>query len=335
MKKTILVRLLVTAALLTALAPITIRAASLNLYASVNGDSSGRNGNGDGSIFEYTPTGTQSTFASGLDHPRGLAVDSTGNLFAGTYNNVNGTVLKFTPGGVTSNFGGVGNLQPEGVVTDSAGNVYVMAVNESNPTFAGTIVKFTPGGARSTFGSTPGQSFGLAFNSAGNLFAADYTDKTIFEYTPGGTRSTFVSGSGVFGSNGPLGLAFNSAGNLFVSVNNGTSGGEILEFTPGGTESTFAATGVDLPRGLAFDSLDNLFVAELGNGTISEFSPLGVESTFATGVGNASGNGGPEYLTFGPARGPAGPNVPDSGSTFVLFAMTTSGLLWGRRMVKA
>jgi hypothetical protein len=325
MKKTILVRVVFTGAVMAAaLAPITVRATSFPLYASVNGDSTG-NANGHGSISEFTPTGTQSTFASGLNQPRGLAFDSTSNLFAGTYDNVNGTVLKFTPGGTQSNFGSTDTLQPEGVVRDSAGNVYVMAIDFSSPTLASTIFEFTPGGTRSTFGSSPGQSFGLAFNSAGDLFAADATDSTIFEYTPGGTRTTFASGVGASTGSGPIGLAFNSAGNLFVSVTNGISGGEILEFTPGGTESTFAATGLDLPRGLAFDSAGNLFVAELGNGTISEFTPGGVESTFATGVGNASGNGGPEFLAFA---------TPDSGSTLILFTIGTLGLVCVRRIVK-
>ncbi len=33
------------------------------------------------SIYEYTPNGTKSTFASGLSDTRGLAFDSSGNLF--------------------------------------------------------------------------------------------------------------------------------------------------------------------------------------------------------------------------------------------------------------
>ena len=46
-----------------------------NLYVSAQSPA-------DHAIFEYTPTGTQSTYASGLDIPRGLAFDSIGNLFA-------------------------------------------------------------------------------------------------------------------------------------------------------------------------------------------------------------------------------------------------------------
>lgn len=39
-----------------------------------------------GSINEYTPGGTQSTFASGLNGPSGVAFDSSGDLFVATLN---------------------------------------------------------------------------------------------------------------------------------------------------------------------------------------------------------------------------------------------------------
>ena len=129
-----------------------------------------------------------------------------------------------------------------------------------------------------------------------------------------------------FGPNGsPTGqLAFDSAGNLFVSTTTGNPGSDsILEFTPGGVESTFA-TGLTSPRGLAFDSTGNLFVTEnipgqLGD--ILEFTPGGIETVFASGLSN------PQFLTFGPARGPAGPNLPDSGSTFGFLSVALATLI--------
>jgi hypothetical protein len=108
----------------------------------------------------------------------------------------------------------------------------------------GNIYEITPGGARSTFASGLTRPFGLAFNSAGNLFEADYDSGNIYEFTPGGARSTFASGL-----TRPFGLAFNSAGNLFEAD---YDSGNIYEFTPGGTQSTFASPGIDGPIGLAF-----------------------------------------------------------------------------------
>ena len=49
-----------------------------NLYVSAHRPQS----DGGHAILEFTPSGTQSTYASGLLFPRGLAFDSIGNLFA-------------------------------------------------------------------------------------------------------------------------------------------------------------------------------------------------------------------------------------------------------------
>jgi hypothetical protein len=73
----------------------------------------------------------------------------------------------------------------------------------------------------------------------------------------------------------------------------------ILKFTSGGAEST-CATGLTNPRGLAFDSSGNLFVAETNfapDGDILKFSTCGATPTvFATGLNR------PHFLTFGPPR---------------------------------
>ena len=57
---------------------------------------------GSGNIFEFTPGGTRSTFASGLNGPLGLAFDSAGNLFEADYSS--GNIFEFTPGGTRSTF---------------------------------------------------------------------------------------------------------------------------------------------------------------------------------------------------------------------------------------
>src|SRR5690348_10050773 len=56
---------------------------------------------------------------------------------------------------------------------------------------ASTIMEITPGGAQSTFASGLGEPFGPVFNTAGNLFEADYYSGDIYEFTPGGIPSTF------------------------------------------------------------------------------------------------------------------------------------------------
>jgi hypothetical protein len=60
------------------------------------------NTSGGGNIYEFTPDGVRTTFASGLDQPSGLTIDSAGDLFEADYTSRN--VYRFTPGGAKSTF---------------------------------------------------------------------------------------------------------------------------------------------------------------------------------------------------------------------------------------
>jgi DNA-binding beta-propeller fold protein YncE len=57
----------------------------------------------------------------------------------------------------------------------------------------GTIEKFDSSGNRSTFASGL-YSMGLAFDSSGNLYAAEYDYGTIEKFDSSGNRSIFASG---------------------------------------------------------------------------------------------------------------------------------------------
>ena len=150
---------------------LAIAARAQNLYVSLQGPLT----NSGGSISEYTPTGVQETFAT-APFPRGVAFDNSGNFFvASTDAKVfdHARVLKFAPNGHQSVLGNVAQGFFEGLVTDTAGNVYAVAVEDKSPALAGIIYKFAPDGTRTAFGTIPGQTFGLAFDGAGNLYAAD------------------------------------------------------------------------------------------------------------------------------------------------------------------
>jgi len=118
------------------------------------------------------------------------------------------------------------------------------------------IDEFTPGGALTTFASTSYSLENMAFNSAGDLFAAVYGGGNIYEYTNGVAvqKGTFASGL-----NEPFALAFNSAGDLFVTD---LGSGNIYKFTPDGARTTFASGFSDGATSLAFDSAGDLFVSD-------------------------------------------------------------------------
>jgi hypothetical protein len=293
------------AAISLAIGAVTANGALGDLFASINGTGD----NGGGFIYQYTSTGQQSTFASGLSRPRGIAFDHFGNLFvASTTCDVNGncqgSIVKITPDGVQSTFATLSqqNLGPEGIAFDHAGNLFVMAIDFIDPNLASTIYKFTAGGVESTFGSIEGQSFGLAFDSGGNLFAAGNVN--IYKFTPDGTRTVFADSSQFPPNNGPIDLAFDRFGNLFASTESGLvsdPSNVVMKFTPNGVGSTFASNLDHYPRGLAFDRIGNLFVAQLGvdpnpEGNILTFTPDGTRSVFA--VVSETNNSGPEWLAF-------------------------------------
>src|SRR5262249_27417193 len=149
---------------------LAITAHAQNLYVSANVPG------GSHAIFEYTPSGVQSTYASGLNNPRGLAFDSIGNLYATTAKDAGpieiGRVLKYDLRNHVSTFGSASKSFFEGLARDIAGNVYVLANDDTSPTEASTIFKFTSSGDRIVFGSLFGQGWGLAFDSGGYLFGA-------------------------------------------------------------------------------------------------------------------------------------------------------------------
>lgn len=160
-------------------------------------------GDGLGSIYEFTPSGSKSTFVSGFNGlaPTALAFNSAGDLFVGL--DANGLpnsayIDEITPSGVVSTFAS-GLEYPFAMAFNSAGDLFTADFN------TGYIYEYAPNGARSVFTSGLFNPEGLAFNSAGDLFVSDSGSNHIYEYTPSGGRSTFAT----FSTGGPpAALAF-------------------------------------------------------------------------------------------------------------------------------
>src|SRR5438477_8076632 len=117
-KQTTAIRRHASALILTAAAllgaPATPRADTLYVSAY--------NGTVNTMIEQFTTAGVGSPFVNtDLNYPQGMAFDAGGNLYAACQNA--NTVVKVTPGGVLSFFGGYPSVySPRGVAIDKAGN---------------------------------------------------------------------------------------------------------------------------------------------------------------------------------------------------------------------
>src|SRR5438874_2223430 len=116
-----------------------------------------------GKISKITWDGLQSTFASGLHQPQGLAFDGAGNLYVADY--ASGSIIEIKPNGTRATFA-LGLAGPIGLAFDSAGNLFVADYcGDSNGVTGSIIYKFKPSGARSAFIS------GLALNQCFSYLA--------------------------------------------------------------------------------------------------------------------------------------------------------------------
>jgi hypothetical protein len=112
------------------------------------------------------------------------------------------SIEKFTTNGTPSVFvsitnGGFGG----GLAFDKAGYLYAEASGQGAAPYK--IEKIAPNGALTTFATDPGNGsvlnlpYGMAFDSAGNLYVVNSGNSTIEKFTTNGTPSLFAS-NGLF-----------------------------------------------------------------------------------------------------------------------------------------
>lgn len=98
-----------------------------------------------GKIIKTTPTGTQSTFASGLSAPNGLAFNTAGDLFVSSGDG-GSTITEITPGGSQSLFAS-GLNSPATLAFDKTGDLFVAEEGGYD------ILEFAANGTKSVFAS--------------------------------------------------------------------------------------------------------------------------------------------------------------------------------------
>jgi len=277
-----------------------ITPAGTNWVVSTIAGSVGYIGSADG-------VGTNASFG----YPRGVVVDSMGNLYVADTGN--STIRELTPVGtnwvvstIAGSAGSIGSNDgtnsaaqfngPSGIALDGATNLYVAdklndTIRKLTPMGTNWVVR-TIAGLATNAGSANGMNSAARFNSpvgitvesATNLYVADTFNFTIRKITPAGTNWVVTTWAGVAGNRGCA---------------DGT-----------GTNASFYE-----PACIAASINGDIYVPDSGNNAIRKITTAGVVSTLAgmTGsIGSADGTG--ETARF---NSPCGVTVDSAGNLYV------------------
>jgi hypothetical protein len=313
---------------------------------------------GAGSIGSYGD-GSSATNAA-LYNPYAVVMDTMGNiLIADTLNN---RIRKVDTNGIMSTIAGPGtsgilgdggaatnaNLNhPCGLAVDYIGNVFVADANnyrvrkiDTNgliTTVAGTGSSgFSGDGGKATNAQLRGIT-GVAVDSTGNLFIADYSSFRIRKVDTNGNIST-VAGNGSIGNTGdggpatsaklysPYGVALDGSGNLFIS-----STYAIRKVDTNGTITTVAGTGTGgfsgdggqatnatmwNAQGISVDTFGYIYIVDGASYRIRQVDSSGIITTVA-GIGSSSPIGDGSYATNAAVYAPKGVALDNAGNILI------------------
>ncbi|WP_158082364.1 S-layer homology domain-containing protein, partial [Paenibacillus ferrarius] len=305
---------------------------------------------GDGGVATSAQLGGLPAIAlpgQDADASGGMVTDSKGNLYIADSNNHR--VRKIATDGTISTVSGMGGAgysgdgglaasaklnSPRGLAVDSGDNLYIADAGNNRIRKVDTYGRiYTVAGDGTSMWSQDGKAAtsvslsnprGLAVDSTGNLYIAEYGNNLIRKVdtsgkisTVAGTMNQYGQGQKGFGGdtlpatkallNHPSGVGFDNFGTMYIfdegnrRIRRVDAGGLIWTEAGGGSEhgSTLegkTAINVDLPapRGMTVDGKGNLYVADYFNHRI-----LKIDETYrkisiiaGTGIRGYSGDGG-------------------------------------------
>ena len=309
-----------------------------------------------------------------LSGPEAIALDAGDNLYIADQGNgrireiSNSTISTIAGTGQNGNNGPAtaAVINADFIAVDAAGDIYfsqrltsvvskVSAATGIITTVAGTGI---PGVTRESgviANNVPlGDPFGVALDSAGNLYIGDDALLQVYEVSEGVLNA--IAGVGQFGIDGvggpataadllgPSGIAVDSAGDIYfsdVSTVIGTIGGQPLSFNPlqdrilkisNGTLTQIAGNGsrgpagdggpaisaqLFAPEGLATDAAGNVYIADTGNQKIRKITAkTGIITTVAgTGAKGFFGDNG--LAVSAELKNPTDVAVDSSGNLYI------------------
>jgi uncharacterized protein (TIGR03437 family) len=285
---------------------------------------------GDGTV-------TLNAGVSQIGYVKGLAVDSSGNVYLGDSSNCrirkvdtshNTTTIA---GNGTCGYAGDGGAAtaaqlnfPGGVAIDKSGNIYeaeylssvVRKIDTSGKisTIAGTGTYGNTGDGGAATKATLESPLSLAVDSTGNIYIGDTGTNSIREITTDGNIKTIATNVS------PDSLAVDASGNVYFT--DGVSP-VVRELLPSGSLITIAGSGtsgyggdggqstlaqLDHPQGVAVGPNGTIYIADTNNNIIRLLTPVsfsvGAITNAASGAGGAIAPG-EIVAVFGSGLGPA------------------------------
>ena len=289
----------------------------------------------ENALIRKISSGIVTSVPVSLSLPEGVATDASGNLYIA--DSGNSQILEVS-NGVTSTAVGNGLNRPVGIAVDAAGNLYIADTGHNQIRKVSNGVTTTIAGSGTAgFGGDNGLATnaqlnnptGVAVDSAGNLYIADYANHRVRKVSNGVITTLAGNGTAGFGGdngpasdaqlNNPQAVAVDSARNVFVAdrlnfrvrkVSNGVISTVAGNGTPGFSGDGGSATGASLngPVGIAVDFAGNVYVSDYANNRIRLLTPSTLLCNYAAT---------PTSLTF-----------PAAGGNSTVSIQTTTGCAW-------
>ncbi|HVZ66737.1 MAG TPA: SMP-30/gluconolactonase/LRE family protein [Patescibacteria group bacterium] len=269
--------------------------------------------------YQYDSKFASSGSAVGfLNIPLGMTIDSSGNIYVADEHNqrieeFNSIGLYHQQWKLLEMWGdSFSQVLPVDVKLGSDGKIYVSAyMFLSAGGYFGEIFRFDQDGSNLEGVASNFNAYGgIAFDSHGNIYAADVEEQKVYEFSA--TDFSEVREWGSYGSgdgqfiNGPTALALDGADNVYV-VDNGNN--RIQKFAYDGTFiKKWGGSGsgdgqFNSPNYIAMDSFGHIYVTDSGNQRVEEFDSDG---GFIAQIGSGgSGDGqfqNPQGIAFDSAN---------------------------------
>jgi sugar lactone lactonase YvrE len=285
-------------------------------------------------VVAVAPDGTASVVpTSSLNHPLGVAVDSSGNLFiADTYNN---RIVEEPAGGGTERSVASG-VDAQGIAVDKQDNVvftnWPAGILMTVPASGGVPSAVTLAGVDNP-ASAVGKLYGVAVDDQGNIFGSDVNGMSsagpsVWEILPDGSTNAVVTAL-----KSPHGVATDGQ---YVYVADSRHNQVLKESLSDQTQTT-VGTGLNDPWGVALDAAGNVYIADTGNNRVVKVTPAGVQTTInvqlpavagaalpQVGAGNPQTTGVRECTT-GLLHATIGATQHGAGSVFTTLVLRNVG----------